>query len=137
MATATAGRSAFAAMKSIPMRYPLYFGAGVSCFKTSGSDLLVQRVVEGKPMEEVDWKRNIAFASFGLFYLGGVQYSLYVKVFQRIFPGAASFAAKPFSQKIRDVKGLGAMFGQVRNTVRSNDTGSCSLLVQVQPTVYN
>ena len=123
MASATAGRSAFSVIKSIPARYPLGFGAGVSCIKTSGSDLLVQKIVEQR--EEVDWKRNIAFGSFGLLYLGGVQYSLYVNIFQRIFPGAASFAAKPFAQKIRDVKGLGAMFGQVR-------TMTHSLVYQVQ-----
>lgn len=111
MASATAGRSAFSVLKSIPARYPLGFGAGVSCIKTSGSDLLVQKVVEQR--EDVDWKRNIAFGTFGLVYLGGVQYTLYVNIFQKIFPRAASFATKPFAQKIKDVKGLGAMFGQV------------------------
>lgn len=121
MATATAGRSAFRVIE----RYPLAFGAGVSCVKTSGSDLLVQKVIEQR--EEIDWKRNIAFGTFGLLYLGGVQYALYVNVFQRIFPRAASFAAKPFAQKIKDVKGVGTMFGQVR---KSNDTGSFNVEVQ-------
>jgi len=96
------------------MKYPLGFGAGLSCVKTSGSDLLVQKVVEQR--EEVDWKRNIAFGTFGLLYLGGVQYALYVNVFQKIFPRAASFAAKPLAEKIKDVKGLGALGGQVRTT---------------------
>jgi hypothetical protein len=118
MATATAGRSAFTVIKSIPARYPLGFGAGISCLKTSGSDLLVQKVVEQR--DEIDWKRNAAFGTFGLLYLGVVQYTLYVNIFQQIFPRAASFASKPFTQKLKDIKGLGAMFGQVRKC--NNDT---------------
>jgi predicted amino acid-binding ACT domain protein len=111
MATATASRSAWSRLKSIPIQYPLSFGAGLSCAKTSGSDLLVQKVVEQR--DEVDWKRNIAFGTFGLVYLGGVQYVLYVNVFQRLFPRAASFAAKPIAEKLKDVKGLAALGGQV------------------------
>ena len=112
MATATAGRSAFTVLKSIPIKYPLGFGMGLSCLKTSGSDLLVQKVVEQR--EDVDWKRNLAFGTFGLLYLGGVQYALYVNAFQKIFPRAASFAAKSFADKLKDIKGLGALGGQVR-----------------------
>jgi hypothetical protein len=43
--------------------------------KTAFSDLLVQKVVERR--EYIDWNRNGAFATFGLLYLGGVQYFLY------------------------------------------------------------
>lgn len=113
MTTATAGRSVFTKLKSIPIQYPLLFGGGLSCVKTSGSDLLVQKVVEQR--DDIDWKRNVAFASFGLFYLGGVQYALYVNIFQRLFPRAASFAAKPLVEKFKDIKGLGALGGQVRH----------------------
>jgi len=88
----------------IPMQYPMLFGATISTFKTSLSDLLVQKVVEKK--EAIDWKRNLAFASFGCFYLGGVQYSLYVPIFGRMFPNAASFAAKSIREKLKDGKGL-------------------------------
>lgn len=111
MATATASRSAFQTLKSIPVKYPLGFGAGLSCVKTSGSDLLVQKVVEQR--DTVDWKRNAAFGTFGLIYLGGVQYGLYVNVFQKLFPRAAAFAALPLAAKLKDVKGLAAMGGQV------------------------
>lgn len=114
-ATATASRSAFSVIKSIPIKYPLGFGAGLSCVKTSGSDLLVQKVVEQR--EEVDWKRNLAFGTFGLLYLGGVQYALYVNIFQRLFPRAASFAAKPLREKVKDIQGLGALGGQVSRTM--------------------
>lgn len=90
--------------KTIPVQYPFAFGVILSGFKTSFSDLLVQKVVEQR--EKVDWKRNAAFAAFGFIYLGGVQYTLYVPVFGRLFPGAATFAAKPLTQKFKDVRGM-------------------------------
>jgi len=48
-----------------------------------------------------------------LVYLGGVQYSLYVPIFGRLFPGAAAYAAKPLGQKIADVAGSRSMMAQV------------------------
>ena len=98
-------------LAQIPIKHPLAFGVGVSTIKTSASDLLVQVVVEQK--EEIDWKRNAAFATFGCVYLGGVQYALYVPVFGRIFPNAAKFAAKPIREKIKDGRGIAALCGQV------------------------
>lgn len=95
----------------MPVKYPMAFGVVLSGTKTSFSDLLVQKVVERR--EEVDWRRNAAFASFGFFYLGGVQYTLYVTIFSRLFPTAASFAAKPLAQKLRDFKGMAGVCGQV------------------------
>ena len=99
----------------IPAKYPFAFGVGLSCVKTSFSDLLVQKVVERR--EEIDWKRNAAFAAFGFFYLGGVQYTLYVPVFSRLFPQAVKFAAKPLRSKIRDFKGMAQLAGQVSLTM--------------------
>lgn len=96
--------------KSIPLQYPFAFGVILSGFKTSFSDLLVQKVVERK--EKVDWKRNAAFAAFGFVYLGGVQYTLYVPVFGRLFPNAARFAAKPLRQKLQDVRGMWQLLAQ-------------------------
>jgi glycine cleavage system regulatory protein len=90
--------------RSVPAKYPLAFGVVLSGFKTSFSDLLVQKVVERK--EKIDWRRNAAFAAFGFVYLGGVQYTLYVPIFGRLFPNAAKFAAKPLRQKVKDVRGL-------------------------------
>lgn len=100
-------------LSKIPIKHPLAFGVVISTFKTSASDLLVQTVVEQKKVSEIDWKRNAAFASFGCFYLGGVQYALYVPIFGRIFPNAAKFAAKPIREKVKDVKGIAAVCGQV------------------------
>jgi predicted amino acid-binding ACT domain protein len=80
------------------------FGAGFSCAKTSAADLLVQKYIEKR--EEIDWKRNGAFASFGLVYLGGIQYVIYVPLFSRLFPSAAGFTAKSLRQKLADVPGM-------------------------------
>ena len=90
---------------------PFAFGMGYSLLKTAGCDLMVQKVVEKR--ESIDWKRNAAFASFGLFYLGGVQYFLYVPVFSRIFPTAGSFATKSIAEKLKDPVGIRNVFLQV------------------------
>jgi len=96
--------SLWSKVSAVPVKYPMAFGIVLSGFKTSFSDLLVQKVVEKR--EQVDWKRNAAFAAFGFVYLGGVQYTLYVPIFGRLFPNAARFAAKPIRQKMKDAKGM-------------------------------
>ena len=104
MASLIASTSLLTRLTTVPARYPFYFGVGLSCVKTSFSDYLVQRVVERK--EQIDWRRNAAFATFGFFYLGGVQYALYVKLFSRMFPTAGTFAIKPIREKLKDTKGM-------------------------------
>lgn len=91
--------------------HPFKFGCVFSCAKTSFSDWLVQRYIEKR--ERIDWKRNMTFASFGLVYLGGVQYSLYVPVFGRLFPNAASYAGKSLRDKLADAVGSRSMVAQV------------------------
>jgi len=91
-------------IKSIPKVHPLAFGIFFSTFKTSFSDLLVQKTVEKR--EHIDWRRNAAFASFGCFYLGGVQYGLYVKVFRKMFPTSTTFPGKTIAQKMKDKQGM-------------------------------
>lgn len=94
----------WSAAKKVPVKYPFAFGVVLSGFKTSFSDLLVQKVVERK--EKIDWKRNAAFASFGFVYLGGVQYTIYVPIFGRLFPNAAKFAKLPWRKKLQDTRGM-------------------------------
>mmetsp|Transcript_12949 Transcript_12949/g.20766 ORF Transcript_12949/g.20766 Transcript_12949/m.20766 type:complete len:408 (+) Transcript_12949:69-1292(+) len=96
---------------SFPVRKPLIFGLGFSCVKTSFADLLVQKFVEKRT--EIDWRRNSAFGLFGLLYLGGVQYFLYVPVFRRLFPNAEAFATKPVKEKLKDTTGQLTMLKQV------------------------
>lgn len=95
----------------VAQSHPLYFGCGFSCLKTSASDLLVQKFIEKR--ENIDWRRNSAFAMFGFGYLGIVQYSLYVPIFSRIFPRGVEFAAKTVREKMRDGKGQMTVLAQV------------------------
>ena len=103
----------------IPKTYPFAFGIGFSCAKTSVSDLLVQLGVEQKRLQDVDWRRNAAFATFGFFYLGGVQYTIYVPIFGRMFPGTVGFAAKPLAEKLKDPMGFAAKWGPRTAELRS------------------
>ena len=98
-------------LKLVPSEHPFAFGVIISGIKTSFSDLLVQKVVERK--EQIDWKRNAAFASFGFVYLGGVQYMIYVPFFGRLFPRTAAFVAKPFLEKVKDTRGILGTLAQV------------------------
>lgn len=68
-------------------------------------------MIEGR--EEIDWKRNVAFAAFGFAYLGGVQYMLYVPGMKYMFPRAADFAGKPIMEKLRDWRGMRDLCSQV------------------------
>lgn len=99
------------AILRIAKTYPIRFGMGYSLLKTSGCDLMVQYALEKR--EKIDWRRNIAFGSFGLFYLGGVQYMIYVPLFSRLFPNAATFAGKTVGEKLKDVKGIRDLVSQV------------------------
>eukprot|EP00930_Biecheleria_cincta_P080143 TRINITY_DN68220_c0_g1_i1.p1 TRINITY_DN68220_c0_g1~~TRINITY_DN68220_c0_g1_i1.p1 ORF type:complete len:222 (+),score=33.21 TRINITY_DN68220_c0_g1_i1:47-712(+) len=93
-------------------KHPVIFGCSISALKTSSSDFVAQTVVEKK--DRVDWRRNSVFFAWGLFYLGGVQYFIYVRLFaQRFFPGTAAFAAKPIREKIADKAGQKAVMQQV------------------------
>ncbi len=96
---------------AIPKTYPFAFGVVFSTAKTSFSDLLVQKFVEKR--KEVDWRRNAAFATFGCFYLGMAQYVVYVPVFTRLFPTAASFPGKTIAGKLKDFRGQLEALGQV------------------------
>lgn len=111
LSTTLARASMWSRLKSVPSEHPFAFGVFVSGVKTSFSDLLVQKVVERR--EQVDWKRNFAFATFGFIYLGGVQYAIYVPLFGRLFPRTASFVAKPFREKLKDTRGILGTMAQV------------------------
>lgn len=108
-----AGPRAFLnAVAGFGKKHPVIFGCSISALKTSSSDFVAQTVIEKK--DSVDWRRNSVFFAWGLLYLGGVQYFIYVRLFaHRLFPGAASFAAKPIREKIADKAGQKAVIQQV------------------------
>eukprot|EP00617_Octactis_speculum_P021561 CAMPEP_0185752756 /NCGR_PEP_ID=MMETSP1174-20130828/11537_1 /TAXON_ID=35687 /ORGANISM="Dictyocha speculum, Strain CCMP1381" /LENGTH=413 /DNA_ID=CAMNT_0028430321 /DNA_START=16 /DNA_END=1257 /DNA_ORIENTATION=+ len=105
--------AAFRSLAKYPISNPITFGVVFSTVKTSGADLMVQLQVENRPWQDIDWRRNSAFGLFGMFYLGGVQYGLYVELFGRMFPKAAEFAAKPIAEKMKDPRGTVNMLTQV------------------------
>eukprot|EP00966_Prymnesium_polylepis_P061237 1420504-Prymnesium_polylepis.2 len=105
------GRMVFSAVGRFAKLHPIKFGCVFSCAKTSFSDWLVQSQLEKR--ERIDWQRNGTFAAFGFFYLGGVQYFLYVPLFSRLFPSAAAYAAASVSAKLADGPGTRRMIAQV------------------------
>lgn len=62
---------------------PLSVAFGTCWVKGCVSDLVTQKVVERKPA--VDWKRNMAFATFSGAYLGCGQHYIYNVLFTRWF----------------------------------------------------
>ena len=97
----------------IGKQHPFLFGVGVSAIKTSGVDLWVQLKFENRNWNEVNWRRNIFFGSFGMIYLGCVQYGIYVKLFTRMFPRTKKFAALSIREKITDKVGRTQIVKQI------------------------
>lgn len=89
---------------TFPKRHAFVFSVGITAIKTGGVDYLVQKYVEKK--EKIDWRRVFIFGSFGFGFSGVWQYYLFVKIMPRVVPGAASFAAKPIAEKLKDTIGL-------------------------------
>lgn len=88
----------------IPSRYPFSFGVGYTAFKGGTVDALIQTQAEGVPLSELDMRRNGLFTLFNATFTGAWQYFLFVKIMGRVCPGAASFAAKPFADKLKGEK---------------------------------
>jgi hypothetical protein len=60
---------------SIAKTSPFLTGFITTGLKTTAADAFAQKIVEKR--EEIDWRRNAMFTTFGFFYLGGFQYYLY------------------------------------------------------------
>ena len=73
----------------------------------------MQCKVEGRDWSTIDAKRTAVFSTFGFLFLGCWQYTLFVKIFPRVFPNVERFAAAPLRDKLRDAAGLRAVAGQV------------------------
>ena len=89
---------------SIPKKYPFAFGIIITCGKTCGVDLMVQKFIEKR--EEIDVKRLCTFGAFGVLYQGVWQYYLFNRIMPVITPGAFKFAEKTIAQKLRDIQGM-------------------------------
>ena len=92
-------------------RYPFPFSVVFTSCKTGLADYLTQTQIEKK--KEVDLRRNAVFWIFGAWFLGGVQYGVYVHIFPRIFPSARRFGALTPAEKLKDTAGQRGVVGQV------------------------
>ncbi|GAB5361187.1 hypothetical protein AAMO2058_000692100 [Amorphochlora amoebiformis] len=102
----------FSRVLAVPKRFPAAFAMLFTGFKTFSADIFVQKVLERS--DEINWKRTSVFAIFGLTYQGAFQYFVYVKIVAgRLLPNAGKYAAKTFSEKLRDPKGAAQLLGQV------------------------
>ena len=90
---------------------PYKFNIIIATFKTALCDLLVQRYIEKR--EEISWSRNAIFWAFGCFYLGGLQWFIYVDVFKVLWPNMQTFANMTLREKLANPAGIRALFGQV------------------------
>jgi len=90
------------AITTFPKRKPYATNIIVATVKTSLADILVQGM-EGK--DEIDWSRNAVFTAFGCFYLGAVQWFIYVTMFAKLCPNAIRFANLPMAEKLKDRAG--------------------------------
>ena len=99
-------------------RAPFSSQVAVATTKTIAADIVVQTAVEGKSLQNVDYRRVGVFGAFGFLYLGVVQYGLYVKGMQRVFDKAAleKFCSAPIREKIRDKVGLQILAGTIAST---------------------
>ena len=91
---------------NFPKDHPFLFQLGVATAKTSAADLVCQVVAERKKWDEIDWKRNGIFVSFGFVYLGGFQYWIMVNKYRQWFPTMDRFGKLSFAEKLKDTAGM-------------------------------
>jgi len=99
---------------TFPERRPREFNIMLAIFKTWVADAVVQLYEGRKGVKQgFDWRRSIAFALFGLVYIGLAQWFLYVSILTWLFPDAMIFANAPLSVKLHDTTGMLDMAGQI------------------------
>jgi hypothetical protein len=102
----------YRAITKIGSRHPFAFGTIVACAKTGTADFIVQKYVERA--EKIDQRRLALFSFWGFFWLGSVQYFIYVKLFAQIlFPNVRGFVSKTIREKIADKQGQLIVLKQV------------------------
>ena len=92
--------------------HPFTLSLVTATTKTAAADALTQRYLEQQP--EIDQRRLALFTGFGFWYLGGVQYFLYVRCFARWFPHATAFGEHAtLAARLADAPGLRDLARQV------------------------
>lgn len=105
MASSSPSPGLLAAVLAFPKAQPYATNIIVATVKTAAADLMAQTLVEGKPLAEVDWKRNLVFVVFGAGYLGAFQWLIQVNFFAKLFPNMAAFANASWATKMGDRQG--------------------------------
>lgn len=98
---------------TFPMRKPLTFNLLMATCKTWLADMVVQLGESRATSSGIDWRRSLAFAVFGFFYVGLVQWVMYVTVMTDLFPHAIAFANEPLSLKLHNLPGQIDLIKQV------------------------
>jgi len=98
---------------TFPERRPRTFNVLLATVKTWTADAVVQSIEKRRNSSSFDWQRSLAFATFGLLYVGLLQWVLYVSLLTWLFPDAMVFANAPFSVKVHDRIGQIELLGQV------------------------
>lgn len=96
-------------MAAIAARRPMAFASFVACVKMTSADLFTQRFLEER--REVDAKRTMTFAAFGVVQIGVIQYTIFCRVLPALFPYTSVFAAKSLAEKAYDIRGLLSVCG--------------------------
>ena len=74
------------------------------------ADYLVQQFIEEKV--EIDWRRNAAFGTFGVVYLGGIQAVIYYRCMPKWFPAVSRFVRSSWSIRLTDFQAQRAVLAQ-------------------------
>lgn len=107
-------------LRTFPARCPRLFNVGLATFKTWLADLVVQSTSASKAPASstqrfgwLDGRRSATFAAFGFFYVGLIEWLLYVSALSTLCPRAIVFANEPWSQKLHDEAGQADLLKQV------------------------
>lgn len=104
-------------LRTFPARCPRMFNVGLATFKTWLADLVVQSTSARASSEQsfgwFDRRRSATFAAFGFFYVGLIEWLLYVSALSTLCPRAIVFANEDWSQKLQDKAGQEDLLKQV------------------------
>jgi len=104
-------------LRTFPARCPRMFNVGLATFKTWLADLVVQSSLARASAEQgVGWfdrRRSATFAAFGFFYVGLIEWLLYVSALSTLCPRAIVFGNEDWSAKVKDKAGQEDLLKQV------------------------
>jgi len=104
-------RTVWQKIEGFGMRHTFAVGVAVATVRTGAADLCTQRYIERR--RNLDLPRLMCFTLLGFLWNGCLQQVVYVNVFAKTFPHAATFAALPtVAARLRHHLGLRDLVGQ-------------------------